>query len=214
MPEEINNNDINLNQPVETADTSQSAKSHFNWKRSLITLVFIILTAGVVGGAMWYVMDSNMKKEREANDKSVKELQVKIDELKKQAEENKNTNDWKTYKNEKYKFQLTFSDKWKGYTVQGSPGEGGMFTDSYIVMFPTSDSSYVSANNNPATVFVLPVYTEEQWNSKTDQEGPKATLISKKDGFVFAYNLASQWPADWQIQKTDVQELVKTFKFY
>lgn len=59
-------------------------KQKFNWKRSLITIVIVLVTAGVVGGVTWYLMDRNANDIKAANDKSMEALQKTITDLKSQ----------------------------------------------------------------------------------------------------------------------------------
>ncbi|MBW6431684.1 hypothetical protein K0A96_00690 [Patescibacteria group bacterium] len=50
----------------------------FNWKRLLITIGIVILTAGVVGGTTWYVMDSNSKGEKELLNQRLSDLENQL----------------------------------------------------------------------------------------------------------------------------------------
>jgi len=58
----------------------EEKNKHFSLKRTLITIFFVLLTAGVVGGSVWYIMDSNMKEEKIATDKLIQEIQEKTDD--------------------------------------------------------------------------------------------------------------------------------------
>ncbi len=57
----------------------------FNTKRLLITLSFVLLTALIVGGTTWYVMNEKNKSDRE-------NLQIQIDELKTKDKSSSATN--------------------------------------------------------------------------------------------------------------------------
>lgn len=59
----------------------EQPKSSFDWKRSLITVAILLVTAGVVGGTVWYIMDQNAKDVAASNAKSEAALQKQIDEL-------------------------------------------------------------------------------------------------------------------------------------
>ena len=53
------------------------------------------------------------------------------------------TSDWKTYKNDKYKFQITLDDKWSGYTVsEEDESENGAVWSSTFNL-PTKDAEYI-----------------------------------------------------------------------
>lgn len=71
----------NQEEPVETADTKPD-KVRFNWKRSLITAVFVILSAAIVGGVTWYFMNQSVANANTSCDNSVKAMQTTIDNLK------------------------------------------------------------------------------------------------------------------------------------
>ena len=62
-------------------------KSH----RILVLILVILLTAGPIGGGVYYVMSNNAKKEKEANDKLIAELQKKSEESKQKTDEEKKT---------------------------------------------------------------------------------------------------------------------------
>lgn len=56
-------------------------KPRFSWKRLLIATVIVLLTAGSVGGGVWYFMAQSAKKTKEANEAEISSLQKQIDEL-------------------------------------------------------------------------------------------------------------------------------------
>lgn len=53
-------------------------KLKVDWKRVLITSAIVMLSALVVGGTTWYVMDKSSREVAEANDASVATLQEQI----------------------------------------------------------------------------------------------------------------------------------------
>jgi hypothetical protein len=76
MDEQLNNNE-----PIQTADI-KPAQEGFNWKRSLITVAIVILTALVVGGITWYIMNTNADNINSSNSKTVNAMQSNINNLK------------------------------------------------------------------------------------------------------------------------------------
>lgn len=56
-------------------------KSKFSWVRLLITVGIVIITAGIVGGSIWYYMDQNAKKVKESNDSEILSLQKQVNDL-------------------------------------------------------------------------------------------------------------------------------------
>ena len=78
--------ELNQKESAETEQNLEKAKPRFNWRRSLITVVLVLISAGVVGGVTWYLMDKNAKDLKVASDKSVTELEATITDLKKELE--------------------------------------------------------------------------------------------------------------------------------
>lgn len=61
-------------------------KPKFNWTRLIITIVIVLVTAGALGGGVWYYMNQQTVKAEDAKNKEVAELQKQIDDLKKSPE--------------------------------------------------------------------------------------------------------------------------------
>lgn len=88
----------------------------FNWKRLLITAAYVVITAGVIGGVTWYVMDKNAKADKEQYEKQIRELEEQTNQEK--AEAKVNETDTKkdessapvlsTYTNTKYNFTFKY----------------------------------------------------------------------------------------------------------
>jgi len=58
-------------------------KPKFNWKRLLITVGIVIVTAGAIGGSVYYVMNQQAQKDKESAEKTAQDLQGQMEELKK-----------------------------------------------------------------------------------------------------------------------------------
>lgn len=58
-------------------------KEKVNWTRLIITSVIVLVTAGAVGGGVWYVMNENLKTIQATDDKTTADLQKQIDALEK-----------------------------------------------------------------------------------------------------------------------------------
>jgi hypothetical protein len=97
-------------------------KPKFNWKRLLITVSVVILTAGLFGGGVWYFMDQSDKKTKKANEDEIASLQKQINDLKadtttteKPTSGNTTTEEttsWKTYNNTVYSYSLKYPSSW------------------------------------------------------------------------------------------------------
>jgi len=52
-------------------------KQKFDWKRSIITIGIVLVTALAVGGTVWYVMDKGAQEIKAANDSLLEQLPTK-----------------------------------------------------------------------------------------------------------------------------------------
>jgi hypothetical protein len=70
--------------PVVTADvvSPKPDKPGFNWKRSLVTIAIVLLTALVVGGTTWYIMNTNSNSINTSNNSTINAMQTNINNLK------------------------------------------------------------------------------------------------------------------------------------
>ncbi|MCL5093539.1 MAG: hypothetical protein M1355_00140 [Patescibacteria group bacterium] len=93
-----------------------------NSKRLFITLGIVIITAGAIGGSVYYVMDQQAKKDKETANKQTQDLLKQVEELKK-AQTNTTTTtttadptaNWKTYTNASLDFSFKYPDS---YTIK------------------------------------------------------------------------------------------------
>jgi len=182
----------------------------------LVIVVIALIAAGLAGGATWYLMSQSQNSLKANNDKSVAALQKQINDLKKTQTIKpalaKTTTDWHTYKNTDYGFQLTFGDKWKGYTVvkSSSPAYKEAIAE-YNVMLPTTDPNFINVSN-PYMAFAISVYSDADYQLISKRPSPLATkIIASKDGKSFAYHLPTRSPQDFS--QIDVPSVISTFKF-
>jgi hypothetical protein len=98
-----------------------------NWKRLLITIVIVLVTAGAVGGAVWYAMDMRAQADKDAFEQRIKTL-----EEAKKAEAEEKEEEWKTYTSNKG-FSFQYPGDW---TIEKDGIEGGS-----VGAVPTPQSS-------------------------------------------------------------------------
>ena len=53
----------------------KTEKPKFSWKRLLITIGIVSVTAAVIDGTVWYLMDKQAKEDNDAAENTVQELQ-------------------------------------------------------------------------------------------------------------------------------------------
>ena len=201
-------------------------KEKLNWKRLLITLGLVIVTAVVIGSSVWYIMDSNMKKERIASDKSVQELRKTIRDLSETKKSAKLTTDVtadsKTYKNAEYGFQMPLTNNWENYTVVNSTDKylyGA--TAVYTFGLPSTDKSDSNMPSGFYGLFSLILYTKSQWAELQASDGPKPTIVKENDKYVIGYSHYQIAPADasnnadnyWFKANNDISSMLDSLKF-
>ena len=191
-------------QPI--LDTPKKGKLKFIW---IVVVVIILLIVGTGG----FYLESKRTVTQKLQNVGVKPITTPTI---------KPSTNWKIYTNTDYGFQLTFTDKFKGYTAKKisipssiieSPGSPLV---KYAFSLPTTDQQYVIYGNNPAQVFDINVYSQDKWDWVVKQGVQKSTIIISSNGKVFTYALASQWPSDWQLQggqNNDVKPVIDSFKF-
>jgi hypothetical protein len=115
-------------------------KPKFNWTRLIITIVLVVLTAGALGGGVWYYMNQQSLKAEDAKNKEVEQLQKQIDELKKPAASTTATTaaadptaSWKTYTNDSFglsfKYPASYSLRTEGTIEAGKPLGGSVILE-------------------------------------------------------------------------------------
>jgi len=122
----------------------------------------------------------------------------------KSSEEN-----WQVYKNEKYGFEITFSEVWKGYEVNTAPAKSEGVEDEYIVTLPAKADSEAEMGETP---LILYVYKIEVWDNLS-KDSLRSTEIARNSDYVFAY---STWEAPAEgyetITEKEIADVIKTFK--
>jgi len=127
-------------------------KPKFNWKRLLITVGIVIVTAGAIGGSVYYVMNQQAQKDKESAEKTAQDLQKQIDDLKKTETATSTTTtpttttttdptaSWQTYTNTDHKFTLKVPTGWTAKTLTGGVrlSSGNQYFD--VISFVNSGS--------------------------------------------------------------------------
>ncbi len=115
------------------------------------------------------------------------------------------TANWKTYKNEEYKFSLKFPPSWEGYKTKKRILKWGGFgtSDSIDFGFPVQES-----------LFNISIHAKTQWNNIISGEGPHPTHIAENEKFVFAYATAQDAANDEIVERMkEIKDIISTFRF-
>jgi len=176
-------------------------KKNIDWRIIAITVVIALVTAGAIGGGVWYYMDQNAESITDSNTKSKDALRKEIDELSKKTTSptaTATTADKSTkgvYQNNKDGFQLTIPDTWTDYSItdlsdknydsQYTLGNQGVIT--FYLPTKTINSQYANDDFHCYYNYVFDIYvfTPDQW-SKQPTSGPRPTEIGRNSKFVFA----------------------------
>jgi len=124
---------------------------------------------------------------------------------------NGTADDWKTYRNETYGFELTLTDAWEGYKTKMSEM---VELERKIIYFrvPTQSRTH-GYGDGYAEPFAISIYSISDWTMLQESGGPKPTYISRNSEYAFAY---SQWqdpPEDLRNIDFKVSQIISTFKF-
>ncbi|MEI6498975.1 MAG: hypothetical protein WCO23_03355 [bacterium] len=185
-------------------------------KKQWIILMTVVITALIVGGAMYFVMQSKITKDNDALQAQIDNLNTKLsntnDDLG-QINTNQNTNsvttitntnattvvDWKTYNNTTYDFSLTFpNDAWKNYKViEYTPSDNTALKYLYIAV-PTTDTSWqeIRGQAGYASPIAISIYTKAQW-AAAQSDTMLEKSVGQNDKYVFTIS-------GWQDSPTDL----------
>ncbi len=128
----------------------------------------------------------------------------------------------KTYRNEKYGFRMDFPASWKGLKVieKSTDWTPGVKAPTLYFCLPTKVKGYPGEAPGYASPFAITVFTKAQLNvirayAKKHGELPGEEIsISKNNGVhYFSPGGAQDLPDDLHERMSDVQDILKTFKF-
>ena len=132
-----------------------------------------------------------------------------IDNKCQRVEEQNNTFNWQTYRNEEFGFEITLTDIWDGYkTITKSDGA----RTHVEFQIPTKDTNYGNGSGY-ATPFIISVYPILEWQKIQQDEGPKPKYIAQNDINVFAYSTWQDPPLDLLGKNIGFDQIISTFKF-
>jgi len=206
---------------VEEAE-AKVAKEPFSWKRLLTTVAIVIVTAGVVFGVTWYILDKMTREDQEASDKLRVTLQNQIDELRGKLKTGTTATtttatvvDTQKYTNSEFGFQLTFPADWKGYKLLEKQVEGT--TKTWYAELPTTDPVWATATSTSdagyVSLFAISAFTDAQWTEMMNAGGQTDTEIVKIGNYTFGYSGAQAGATDIEAAKSAaIKSIIATFK--
>lgn len=118
--------------------------------------------------------------------------------------------DWKTYRNEEYGFEITFTDAWKGYQVESQP-MGSNFGAGTLVFKILTTKNYGDGSGyaKPLKIYI---YNHEYWSKLQKENGPKPGFLGRTQEYVFAYSTWQDPPAEFVGKDFGFDKVVASFK--
>jgi type II secretory pathway pseudopilin PulG len=138
--------------------TELNEKPKFNWQRLLITVGIVIVTAGAIGGSVYYVMNQQAQKDKESAEKTAQDLQKQVADLQKTQTKTVTTTtpattttdpttSWKTFTDSSGTVSFKYPENW--YAVQ----------NQNQVVFSNYSSNYVKGSQ-PADFMSFSFYVD------------------------------------------------------
>lgn len=119
------------------------------------------------------------------------------------------------YKNTTYGFSFTFKAGWAGYKFIESKNSDSTTVKTYYIAIPTTDpkwdESSVGIPKGYASLFVMGIYTKEEW-SKVAAGEVKPGKLGEGDKFVYTYLPGQAYAADLKVQYAEINDIIKTFE--
>lgn len=193
--------------------------------RILILILVILLTAGVIVGATYYVLNKQNKSQQRLIDQLQKDSETQKKAIEDAATVAKKEKDKATetktigvkYTNSQYGFELTLPEEWKEYGTTDEIIEGGTKTIYFGLPRKEVNTSFeigfIKYYDSP---MAIGVYTIKQWEEAHAAEGPKSQKIGEKGGYIFGWSQGNGMVDVKGITQeqvlSDVKDIIKTFK--
>jgi hypothetical protein len=117
------------------------------------------------------------------------------------------------YENTTYGFGLTFKASWAGYKFIEASNSGSTTVKTYYVALPTTDKKW-SEPGIPAgyaSLFVMGVYTKEEWAKLAGGEMLPAKL-GEGTKYVYTYLPGQAHASDLATQYSEIKAIIETFE--
>lgn len=126
-----------------------------------------------------------------------------------------NATSWKTYRNDKYSFELELTDAWKGYRVEEI--RVGVSQDVVNILFEIPYSSNKFEKPYPwQAPFYIQIFKTKDWPEFQQQwkkeNSPEPKIIAQNSEYVFALR-QYEMPDDLKHLESEIPKIISTFKF-
>lgn len=183
-----------------------------NQKGNIVLIIAGIVAVAILAGGVGYFVAKKPAQKEEQKQEKQQEQQKSISEMTEQKTEQPEakdeTADWKTYRNEKYGFEIMLNDFWKGYEVIEESDKKFGTTNRYLNFSLRFDIPNKS-NWYPLTIYII---SKTEWY-KLPEDMPKPIYITENNADVFSYRESQDVPEGFISNNLRIQEVISTFKF-
>ncbi len=109
------------------------------------------------------------------------------------------------YKNDKYKFEITFNDTWQNAQIKENPAAGSSLA-SYEFQLPTNDKNFADGY---ASALVIAIYPKDSYTPTSSLE----MKLAENTQYIVSYRAWQQAPIDARVSEKEVANTAATFKF-
>jgi|GEM_PF-1597739 hypothetical protein len=173
-----------------------------NWlsKHMLLGYVFLFLVLAAIVSGIYYWQFGRVKHLAD-NSKQITDNTRQVPEV---------PSDWKTYTNSQYGFELTFTDKWKGYKVQTQVNKDDTI---YKFQLPaTSSTESLADKNGYLSPFTIDVWNKSAWDNLPDYQKLGDDSM-KNNSYVFVVSYFNDPPSGFSRTDLQIDQILSTFKF-
>lgn len=121
---------------------------------------------------------------------------------------------WKTYRNEKYGFELQLTDAWKGYQVKLAEVSSNFGAGSLLFCVPSTAPIQTDngCDKGYSKIMVVSIMSQEQWDFSEKQEGPKPGFLGRNTNYVFGYSFWQDPPNDLISKNFETDKAIASFR--
>ena len=128
-----------------------------------------------------------------------------------------NATSLKTYRNDKYGFELTFTDSWKGYKVEEATVGVSQNVVNILFEIPIPYSSNKFEKPYPwQAPFYIQIFKTKDWPEFQQQwkkeNSPEPKIIDQNSEYVFTLR-QDELPEDLKYLESEIPKIISTFKF-
>lgn len=210
------------NQPQFSAERTPLAGGAPPPPTAPVTLGRLLLLGGILSigllGILGYSFWLGFRSFNAINDQALKTQQEAVALFERRAQEKSQSNipsEWKTYRNEEYGFEMSFTEDWRGYKVISSGKQKG----TYFFCLPTVNKDYPDSHcggdlhSGYASLFYITIFSHQEWTEEQKKVVGRAIFVAENQDYVVGYGKAQDSPRDLLDQYAKIDQILSTFRF-